>query len=333
MSHCAIKSSRSALVIAALVLATTSWPGAAQTPPASCNPQPIAIPHGDANTFEVSFQGIVCFARWKEPYDHTDRPACNASGLRRRAIVVDGNTFSMRHNPRLFVPTTVDQGALFRATGQIVSCDPYNWCWVDLIGADMRIRGSCPDLNQNKCKEPMTVSPPVDSTFCDYVPQLRDGDFTGGELRESMRDLKALPSDGASGFFEIEGGRLYACAFANRGVFVDADHNQIGSCRPFAKEVSWQGSTTDGPAILEIRSNATAGKWVPVPGGNSGKLQLRIETVSTARRTPEHFALHGKLLISTILPTIDVCAIDPNLNTCTDAQIDVPGCSDTGWPE
>jgi hypothetical protein len=278
--------------------------------------------------FEVSFQGIVCFARWRDPYKTADKPVCNDSDphLKHRAIVVEGDTMRMRHNPRLFVSPSVTKSELTHASGQPVYCNK-DVCWVDLVGVDMRIRDT-------KVNPPIDPAFCVDQTFCDFVPQLRDnGDFHGGELRESMRG-DDLPSDGAAAFFEIDGGgTLSACAFKEKGVFVDADHKLLSKqCRPFAEEVRWKGATADD-AFLEMRSSATAGTWQRIHMGNTGALWLRIETVSTSRRTPEHFALHNKLLISTILPTIDVCNETLTGDLCTSAEIEVPGCSDTGWPQ
>jgi hypothetical protein len=275
--------------------------------------------------FEVSFQGIICFARWQEPYKAENRPTCKDPSLRRRAIVVEGNTMRMRHDPRLFVAPTVTKSDLFRASGQPVYCND-DVCWVDLAGVALRIR----DENKDA-----PVYPPfcVDQTFCDFVPQLRDGDFPGGELREELRTAD-LPSNGAAAFFEIDGGGvLSACAFANKGVFVNADHKLLSkSCRPFAEEVRWVGATA-GTAFLEMKSAGTAGQWEKIRMNNTGPLWLRIETVSAARRTPEHFALHNKLLTNTVLPTIDICDDEMSDYLCTSARIEVPGCSDSGWPQ
>lgn len=325
------------LLLTALVLFTTVPLAAADCPPLpTVDPKEPTKPLDPRKQFIVSFQGIVCVADCSarnEPGNTAAR--CDE----RRAIVVQGDTMHMRHNPRLFVPSTVKKSELTAASGRPAFCDA-DVCWVELDDVDIRIR----DVNKDKpLPLPGSSSVCIDKTFCDFVPHLRDDPAIRGTLRSGLLDRDALPVDPTAAFFEIEsGGALTACAFRNKGTFVDANGQRVGACRPFAEEVWWQGVTAEA-AVLEMRSQATANRWQSVDLGNGDPgnprpLWMRIETVSTARRTPEHFALHKKLLFNTAFPSIDIDACDMDVMNnldylCTSAEIEVPGCSDTGYPQ
>jgi hypothetical protein len=277
-------------------------------------------------SFVVSFSGIVCHARWKNT-SSTNSPNCKGEpGLRRRAIIVEGGFITMRHHPTLFLPTSLkgSKAVLESLSGHSVTCDVNN-CAVEIDGLDMRIR-----TDGNPPLDKLIV----DDTFCDLVPHLKDDkDFKGGDLDPAYLS-NDLPSRDAAGYFEIEGGdSLEACLFRQGGIFVAPDGTVLShTCRRFADEVWWRG-TTEGVATLEVRSRHTPGKdWTPVPINNSGQLWLRVETVSSAHRTPEHFALHQKLLTGVTLPTILPCDPTDTGGRCVDAEIDVPGCGDTNWP-
>jgi hypothetical protein len=298
---------RLALVGAALLLLTSGVLAQTTTP---CD-------YTDEHCFDVSFSGIVCHIRGVR----TGATDCSKPHDVTRAIILQGALVGgMRHQPILILPKNVNQKELNKATGERVHCDVNN-CWVLITNFDMRVRGS------SDCQPPNPTA-----YFDDLAPHLRDdGHIAGGDLKDSVTNGAFTFADVAGTFEMDQDGYLDACAFVNGGVFKDANGSTLGSCREFADEVFWRGSTTS-PAILEIRSRVTSG-WEQVHMNDKGALWVRIETVSSARRTSDHFILNAKLLKKGVLPTIDPCdVVSPTHLGCYTARIDVPGCSNSTFP-
>ncbi len=258
-------------------------------------------------TFTVTFDGLVVH----DLYDKHPK----------RALVVQGNAKSMRHVPLLITDTDIDENALSDSTGQPVFCgvmqgDTKETCRVLIDGFDMQIVGADGSV--------LTPVLTIDSTFDDLTPHLQK--VTKGTIRDSV--ASDLPGPPIAGFFELTGGTLTACAFA-RPAFFDKDHDfDHEGNRYFAEIVTLTGSIkSQSKAVLQIRSNATLGEWVPVPHSKDAPLAIRIDNHAPRHNgklmaTPRHWALIRKVLI---LPADGFPAVCPAPYDVNDD--DEPACS------
>lgn len=275
--------------------------------------------------FVVYYEGIVAHAQ-------VIRQINGVPKYHRRAIIIQGNAFSMRHEPLLGI-YGADVGSLNNLAGQAVqSCDHY-YCWVPIHGIEMRVVDEV-DVNGVPTPVPITDSVNEDDSFKDLVPHLQyDPDIDSGDLRASLK-TEGLPPPPADGYFEMAGGTLTAAPFFKEARFVKQASPK--ACRQFAEMVFWSGHTANR-ARLQIKSRN--GDWETVKLKNKDMpLRVVIANVGTEHFTGRHFILNEKV-VTNQLPTIDTdyCQVcQPSANhICylhTSALNDVAGCSDTQWP-
>lgn len=240
------------------------------------------VSHADeTKKFRVIFDGIIIHDLCEDdPMKPAKEDPCE--GHRPRAIVVQGNAFSMRHAAVLAAPLDIDVAALHNATGHIVRCDAYA-CRASIDGLDIRIGGE-------DSSEPSGLT--VDRRFHLLTPHLYR--VTGGIARRMT--TSDLPEPPAGAYFELAGGTLSACAFPRRAFFKeDYDHEGL---RWFADKVFFTGEL-GAKAAIHIRSSDTGGKWkiVKRTGSKNERLKICIENHATNRKTSHrHFALNEKLL-------------------------------------
>jgi hypothetical protein len=321
-------------IIAATLIGCASTPHTMKTPPASTfipvtGPDytkvvdaPAAILPSD---FVVYYEGIIAHAQRKKIVSGVDK-------YYRRAIVIQGNTFGMRHEPLLGV-YGADLGSLNNLAGEPVQfCDHY-YCWVLIRGIEMRVVDEVDGKNGPVPVE-ITDSVDEDKSFVDLVPHLKDDpDIDGGDLRVSLK-TDGLPPPPSDGYFEMAGGRLSATPFFKEAQFI---HNgSTKDCRQFAELVFWAGHTSTR-ARLQIKSKN--GGWETVKlKSKDMPLRVVIANLGTEHYTSRHFILNEKV-VANQLPTIytDTCQVcQPSANhICylhTTALNDVAGCSNSQWP-
>jgi hypothetical protein len=228
-----------------------------------------------ASTFLVTFDGLVVHDLYES------HP--------KRALIVQGGAFRMRHAPSLMVPLDIDVPALRDATGQPVFCDKEH-CRVLISRFDMQIGTS--DLSRT----PVPVS--IDSTFDAVTPHLAC--VTKRTLSASV--LSDLPDAPLAGRFELHDGHLSACPFDAPAYFLD-DYDQEGP-RYFADKVFLTGMVqADAVAVLQIRSAITHGKWMPISRKGTDRLEIMIMNhAPTPKRSTRHFALNEKLMSESSVP-------------------------------
>jgi len=275
-----------------------------------------------AAEFTVKFDGIIMH------YFPASPLFTNA-----RALIIQGNAMTLRHNPTLITPVDIDVAALRDATGQPVFCDNLH-CRVKISGFDMQIGTA--DLKP--APDPLTV----DLTFNDAPNMQR---VTRGEIISSVAD--GLPAPPIAGFFELSGGALTASRFKVYASF-KPDHDNEGS-RPFAHVVSLHGFVApNSVACLQIRSIHTWPDWEVVCHEKPEPLTITVENQGTHSSNGQpvpstlHFALNKKVIV-TALPFPHVCPSDgsgddPACSSTTPlsqtkSMFDaIAGCANTQWP-
>ena len=283
---------------------------------------PVAIAPSD---FLVTYAGIIAQAQIKRTINNVEK-------YHRRAIIIQGNAFGMRHEPLLGV-YGAELGSLNNLAGQPVQfCDHY-YCWVLIRGIEMRVVDEVV-INGAATAVPLTDSVDEDPSFVDLVPHLRnDQDIDGGELSASLK-TEDLPPPPADGYFEMAGGSLSACPFVVEARFV---HNGTPhDCRQFASLVFWWGHTANR-ARLQIKSKNGDWKTVKLKSDDL-PLKVAIANLGTEHHTSRHFVLNEKI-VANKLPTIDTtyCSVcqpsaDHKCYACTVSLNDIAGCSNSQWP-
>lgn len=292
---------------------------------------------GTANTdFKVIFFGLIVVANT----DTSGNPA-----KPRRAVLVEGDSPDMLHEPLLIVDKPADKAAqtalkdaLDTVTGRVTDCDNSKYrdsCVVNVAGVAMRIRDTAGNVAIN------TLSNHASFTI---VPSLK----TRATWATAKKELKTglltqkLPATPVAAYFEIDGGgTLKACPFARGGVF---GGGSTAACEQFASDVYWFGMTTT-PAVLQLasklKSEADGGdlEWKTIPIANTGRLEIAISNeplIPPTGASTEHFDLFEKVLDGGQLPPITADCAPPKCPgacvKCTKQQVIVPGCSDSQWP-
>ncbi|MEA2344162.1 MAG: hypothetical protein QOF63_2331 [Thermoanaerobaculia bacterium] len=273
-----------------------------------------------ASDFHIVFDGIIM-------HFFRDYPLFKNA----RALIVQGNAMTLRHNPTLVTPVAIDVAALRDATGQPVFCDKEH-CRVKIYGYDIRIG--------TEDEQPAPTSFTPDSYFIDWVPNLQR--VTKGQIIGTATD--DLPSGPIAGFFELLGDSLTANKFDVTASFYP-DTANLGE-RYFADKVTLAGTVAAGSAAcLQIRSATTWPLWQVIKHTSNEPLDIMVVNHSTKLQSNgepihsnRHFVLFKKL-IGTTGEFPHVCPSDghgdddgcPGGHTIVITEA-MAGCANSQWP-
>ena len=279
-------------------------------------------PNPSAADFHVDFDGIIMH------FFHDYPLFTNA-----RAIIIEGNAMTLRHNPTLITPVAIDVAALRDATGQPVFCDKEH-CRVKIYGYDIRIG--------TEDREPAPSSLMPDSSFVDWVPNMQR--VTKGQIIGAATD--DLPSGPIAGYFELLGVRLSATKFVIKAsLYPDTDNEGE---RYFADRVTLVGTVAAGSAAcIQIRSAKTWPLWQVIKHTSAEPLNVavlnhgtRLQSNGEPIHSNRHFVLNKKLIMTTAeFP--HVCPSDGNGDddACPGGAAKrlvkleaMAGCANSQWP-
>jgi len=254
-----------------------------------------------------------------------------------RALIIQGNSVTLRHKPILITPRAIDVAALRDATGQPVFCDKVH-CRVKISGYDIRIG------TEDKQPAPNSLTP--SAPFVDFVPHMQR--VTKGKIIDTV--INDLPGAPVAGFFELLGVSLSANKFDDTAFFYP-DHDQEGD-RYFADRVTLDGAVAPGSAAcIQIRSDLTWPSWQVIKHTVAEPLEVTVVNRGTQMQSngdpvhsSRHFALYKKL-IATALDFPHVCPSDGNGDDDACPRKVAPkvageialteamaGCANTQWP-